>query len=215
MAIVNKLQVFDEQGNLVDYDILASDVKFLPDGKDLPTKLDEMQDDIDHAGQGDGTVTGVKVGSTTYEPTDGVVDLSTPMADKVDKETGKSLMTDAERTKLQNLPTADQLTQQLGGKANDADVVKGVSVNGTAQTKDGNGNVNIEVEGGGLSEEDVSVATSQNGTFTITIGDKSYTIDLRHDHPQYLKFQLCETEAAYAALPTKDSTTLYLIPETT
>lgn len=52
-----------------------------------------------------------------------------------------------EQTKLQNLPTADELTQQLGDKANDNAVVKSISVNGgTAQTPQ-NGNVNIQVQG--------------------------------------------------------------------
>lgn len=50
MAVDNRLQVFDEQGNLVDYDILANDVKFLPDGKDLPTKLAEMEEEIGEGG---------------------------------------------------------------------------------------------------------------------------------------------------------------------
>ena len=46
MAIDKRLQVFDSEGNPVDYDILASDVK-LSDGKDLPTKLTEMEDAIE------------------------------------------------------------------------------------------------------------------------------------------------------------------------
>lgn len=154
MAIDNRLRVYDEQGNPVDYDILASDVKFMPDGKDLPTKLAEMQDEIDEAAQtgGDGTVTGVKVGTTPYNPdSNGVVDLSMPFNGKVDKDPNKELIPSTDLAKLQNLPTADQLTSQLSSKANDADVVKSVSVNGTAQAKDGNGNVNIEVQGGGES----------------------------------------------------------------
>lgn len=50
MAIDKRLQVFDSEGNPVDYDILASDVKFLPDGKDLPTKLGELEEEIGEGG---------------------------------------------------------------------------------------------------------------------------------------------------------------------
>lgn len=119
------------------------------EGESLDDVLDEISESIGEACKG--SVNAVKVGSTPYTPDgDGVVDLSTPFGGKVDKVTGKGLSTNdytaAEKTKLQSLPTADQLTQQLGQKANDNAVVKSVSVNGTAQTKDQNGNVNIEVE---------------------------------------------------------------------
>lgn len=58
------------------------------------------------------------------------------------------------------------------------------------------------------------VSSSQDGTMTITLtnGD-TVTVDLNHNHPQYLKYVLLADEAAYTALTTKDSTTLYLIPE--
>ena len=86
MALDKVLKIYDENGNPVDYDILASDVKFLPGGKTLGEKLTEMEDAIENAGSGDGTVTGVKVGSTPYKPdSNGVVDLSVPFADKATK----------------------------------------------------------------------------------------------------------------------------------
>ena len=168
MAIDKRLQIYDEQGNLVDYDILASDVKFQPDGKDLPTKLAEMDDAIEDAGSGDGTVTGVKIGSTTYEPTDGVVDLSSPMSNKVDKNGTDSLMTAAEHTKLGNLPTATELATQMNSKANDNAVVKTISVNGGTPQTPVNGNVNISVEGGGSVE-------------SVTVSGTKYTPDINGD----------------------------------
>ena len=105
--------------------------------KGLPDVLGEMQDDIDDAKEhGGGSVTGVKIGSTTYEPTEGVVDLSTPFANKVDKVPGKGLSTNdyttEDKTKLTELPT---------------NPVQSITVNGTAQSKDASGNVNIEVSG--------------------------------------------------------------------
>jgi len=49
MALDKVLKIYDENGNPVDYDILSSDVKF-NDGKDLPTKLAEMEDEIGEGG---------------------------------------------------------------------------------------------------------------------------------------------------------------------
>lgn len=144
-----------------------------------------------NAGSGDGTVTGVKVGSTPYDPdNNGVVDLSTPFNAKVDKVDGKGLSTNdyttAEKAKLQNLPTADQLTQQLSTKANSSEVVKSISVNGQTQSKDSNGNVNIQVEGGAVesvtlngtnhepnSQGIVDLGTIQDG-ITPHIGQDGY-----------------------------------------
>lgn len=205
MAIDNRLQVFDEQGNPVDYDILASDVKFLPDGKDLPTKMAELEQEIGDAGSGDGTVTGVKVGNAPYSPDgEGVVDLSTPFNAKVDKVNGYGLSkndyTDNDKTKLDNLPTADQLTTQLGNKANSSEIIKGISVNGQTQSKDQNGNVNIEVQGG--SEVTVTQPDPADGTFTINAGDNHYTIDLKHTHENMAKLQIVDEEPSDPELDT-------------
>lgn len=60
----------------------------------------------------------------------------------------------------------------------------------------------------------ITTASSQsNGSWVLTLSDgDTITIDLNHSHPQYLKYQLI-TQANYTALDTKDSSTLYLIPE--
>ena len=59
-----------------------------------------------------------------------------------------------------------------------------------------------------------SVASQQDGTVVITLtnGD-SITIDLNHNHPAYPKYVYCATQAAYDAITTKESDTLYLILE--
>lgn len=59
-----------------------------------------------------------------------------------------------------------------------------------------------------------SVTSAEDGTIVITLtsGD-TITIDLNHEHPQYPKYVLLADEAAYEALATKESDTLYLIPE--
>lgn len=67
-----------------------------------------------------------------------------------------------------------------------------------------------------LQPSDVSVESpsTPDGTVTINVGSNAYSINLNHSHPQYLKYQLLADEAAYTALATKDSGTLYLIPVT-
>ena len=144
MAIVNKLQVFDEQGNLVDYDILASDVKF-NDGKDLPTKLGEMEEEI-----GEGGYTPPAGGIPKTDLAQSVQDTLDDVADKVDKVAGKGLSTNdyttEDKTKLGNLPT---------------NPVQSISVNGQTQQKDTNGNVNVVVPTVVL--DDAPTAGSPNG----------------------------------------------------
>lgn len=101
-----------------------------------------------------GTVTGVKIGSdgNVIEPENGIIELPAPqevdLSDYVVQEDGKGLSTndytDADKTKLQNLPTADGLIQQLNSKANDNEVVKGINdSDGNALQKNNNGIVTL------------------------------------------------------------------------
>ena len=78
MALDNLLEVYDENGVKQDYDILADDVKFSPDGKDLPTKLAEMQQGIDDAGQ----VNEIVMNGQHYTPTDKVINLGTVVGEQ-------------------------------------------------------------------------------------------------------------------------------------
>ena len=62
-----------------------------------------------------------------------------------------------------------------------------------------------------------SIFTPQpyDGTMIIVLSDNNtITVDLNHQHPAYPKYQLCEDEAEYQAIVTKESDKLYLIPET-
>lgn len=79
------------------------------------------------------------------------------------------------------------------------------------------GSGDIPVQGGG-GEDGVGfddVTTQQDGTIVITLtnGD-TITIDINHQHPQYPKYVYCSSQAAYDAITTKESDTLYLILET-
>lgn len=59
-----------------------------------------------------------------------------------------------------------------------------------------------------------SVSSQQDGTVDITLTNGDViTIDLNHEHPQYLKYVYCSDEAAYNAITSKEADTLYLIPE--
>ena len=90
--------------------------------------------------------------------------------------------------------TSSTMTTALASKQ---DVINDLA---TIRTNSGKGIANV------TSQQDGSVA------ITLANGD-TYTIVLTHTHPQYLKYVLLADEAAYNALATKDSGTLYLIPE--
>ena len=190
------LEQYDKNGNKLD--IYINDDEVMAGGKTLMDKLAEMQDDIDHAGQGDGTVTGVKVGSTPYNPdSNGVVDLSVPFADKATKTELQNAINSLQsaldtligsgnvqgaidtfnevKAFLNGIDTSDPtlfnqlkslsdaitaLQATLNSKANDADVVKSVSVNGTEQPKDTSGNVNVSVPT--MTLDDAPTAGSNN-----------------------------------------------------
>lgn len=144
MAIDKRLQVFDAEGNPVDYDILATDVKF-NDGEDLPTKLAELEEEIGEGG---------------YNPPEGGIP-ATDLAPAVQTSLGKA--DSAYQKPASGIPASDiasgvipdvsgfatktEVNTGLASKANDNAVVKSISVNGgNAQTPQ-NGNVNIQVQG--------------------------------------------------------------------
>ena len=66
----------------------------------------------------------------------------------------------------------------------------------------------------GVGFASVSTPSTPDGTFAITLsnGDR-IIVDMNHSHMEYPKYHLCANEAEYTAITTKDSTTLYLIPE--
>lgn len=92
MALDKVLKIYDENGNDVDYDILAKDVKLLPDGKDLPTKLSEMEQEIEQAASGGYAPPDGGIPATDLSPA--VQDVLNDVANKVDKVPGKGLSTE-------------------------------------------------------------------------------------------------------------------------
>lgn len=67
-------------------------------------------------------------------------------------------------------------------------------------------------DGVGLGSVASPTPADGTATFTLSNGD-TIILDLNHDHLAYPKYHLCADEAEYTAITTKDSTTLYLIPE--
>ena len=111
------------------------------------------------------------------------------------------------------LAKVPQLESALEGKQDT--LQSGVNIK-TINNQPITGPGNLEIEGGGedgVGFDDVS--TQQDGTIVITLtnGD-TITIDINHQHPQYPKYVYCSSQAAYDAITTKESDTLYLILET-
>ena len=126
------------------------------------------------SGGGEGTVTGVKIGETTYTPTEGVVDISTPISNKVDKVTGYGLSkndyTDAEKTKLADLPT---------------NPVTSISVNGGAAQTPSNGNVNLVVETGGetvVINSDGANIVDEHSNNSVLVAPSARQMKLMYDN---------------------------------
>ena len=78
----------------------------------------------------------------------------------------------------------------------------------------GSGDLTIADGEDGVGFESISTPATADGTTQIelTNGD-TITLDLNHQHPQYPKYVYCATQAAYDAITTKESDTLYLILE--
>ena len=164
MALDKVLKIYDEQGNPVDYDILAKDVKFQHDGKDLPTKLAEMEQEIEDAAGGgyappaggipksdlaSGVQSSLDKADTALQQSD-KTELQNEINNKVDAVNGKGLSTN-------DYTDADKAAvATIANKANSADVypksqtynkdevdTKVASAQGTQGPKGDTGNVEI------------------------------------------------------------------------
>lgn len=95
-------------------------------------------------------------------------------------------------------------------------LVSGTNIK-TINTQSLLGSGNITIQGGqdGVGFDSITTPSTPDGTMIITLtnGD-TITMDLNHNHPQYAKYVYCASQAAYDAITTKESDTLYLILET-
>lgn len=109
-------------------------------------------------------------------------------------------------SKQETISTVNVTLENNSGAPSGSASVNGGTVNFTFSNINGTDGV----DGVGFN----SISSPQDGTAIIALTDgNTVTLDLNHNHPQYLKYVLLADEAAYAALATKDSSTLYLIPE--
>ena len=189
---------------LEEVEDLLSDKVDKVDGKGLSTN------DYDNTEKG-------KVASAYQKPNNGIPmsDLSQTVQSAIDNAGGayKKPSTGIPFTDLasgvqDSLSNADSAIQPGGLK----------TINNTSIV--GSGNIDIPpgqdgadgVDGVGFAS--VSTPSTADGTalITLTNGD-TITLDLNHQHTQYPKYVYCATQAAYDAITTKESDTLYLILE--
>ena len=180
MALDKVLIIYDEQGNPVDYDILAKDVKFQPDGKDLPTKLAEMEQEIEDAAGGG------------YAPPAGGIpksDLASGVQSSLDK--ADTALQQSDKTELQN---------EINNKV-DAVNGKGLSTNdftdallAKLNSLDPYTKAQVDALIAAASSGTVSVTTNEDGTFTIHVGSTDYTINLNHTHENMAKVIVVDDE---------------------
>lgn len=164
--------------------------------------------------------TNIKINDVKYDVRDANAARASDLAAKQDVISDLSAIRNgaasgATAVQPSDLPTkVSELTNDAGYTANQG-TVTGISVNGGTAQQPTNGVVNLTVATGGDNDlVDLSDGTANDGAvvFTKRNGD-TITLDLNHAHPQYIKYELLADEAAYNALTTKDSSTLYLIPE--
>ena len=176
----------------------AQEVGALPASTTIPSKTSDLTNDSGFTSNA-GTITGITMNGTS-KGTSGVVDLGTVITAHQDIS-GKANASD--------VYTKTQTDTLLSGKQNTLTFDSTPTASSTNPVT--SGGIKTYVDG---KASITGITTSQDGAFTIAQSDgNSYTVNLNHVHPQYLKYELLADEAAYNALATKDSSTLYLIPE--
>ena len=210
----------------------AQEVGALPASTTIPTKTSDLTNDSGFTSNA-GTITGITMNGTS-KGTSGVVDLGTvitahqDISGKANTSDLADVATSGDYDDLSNKPTIPDtsgfattaaMNTALAGKQDTLTFDTTPTANSTNPVT--SGGIKTYVDGKATI---TGITTSQDGTFTISLSDgNSYTVNLNHVHPQYLtehqslsgyaKFVLCQDEAEYNAIATKDSGTLYLIPE--
>ena len=184
------------------------------EGETLDEVLDEVARSIEEAGQGG------------YAPPAGGIP-KTDLAQSVQESLGAAdsavqpgeLATVAKTGSYNDLKNKPVIPSTTSALINDAGFI---TENAVATKQDalvaGNGIV-IGNDGKTVSvDAEVVQPVTADGTFSVRIGGNTYTINLNHSHPQYVQSTNIAsivkiTQADYEDLATKDSNTLYVIPE--
>lgn len=172
------------------------------DGVTLETKLGQKQATL-VSGTNIKTVNGTSLlgsGNITVQTQMTLDDIPTQGSNNAVKSGG---VYSALAGKQETISTVNVTLENNSGAPSGSASVNGGTVNFTFSNINGTDGIGFN-----------SISSPQDGTaiIALTNGD-TVTLDLNHNHPQYLKYVLLADEAAYAALATKDSSTLYLIPE--
>lgn len=120
--------------------------------------------------------------------------LQTAIDGKVDKESGKSLMTDAERTKLQGIAAGAEVNVQPNWTQTNTSADDYIKNKPTIPAAQVNSDWNASTGKAAILNKPTipvgiaNATTSEDGTWTMTLSNGEYiTIDLNHDHPQYVE----------------------------
>lgn len=154
--------VDDQMSDSSEYAVQNKVVKAYVDA--VSRRLDELVSTGNVQGVID-TFNEIKAFLNNFDESDTLV---AELAKKVDKENGKSLMTDAEHSKLAGLPTGAELTTAMGTK------ISGITMNGNAVTVS-NGVANL----GTVLTQHQSLAgrvQSQDVVSIVKISQADYTI---------------------------------------
>ena len=194
----------DQDGNHV-FPVTHERAVMDSEGVTLETKLGQKQATL-ISGTNIKTVNGTSLlgeGDITVQTQMTLDDIPTQGSNNAVKSGG---VYSAVASKQETISTVNVTLENNSGAPSGSASVNGGTVNFTFSNINGTDGV----DGVGFD----SISSPQDGTATIALtnGD-TVTLDLNHNHPQYLKYVLLADEAAYAALTTKDSSTLYLIPE--
>ena len=182
MALDKILKIYDSDGNEVDYDILANDVKF-QDGVDLPSKIAEMEEDISEAGTGNYTKPADGIPATDL---DASVNESLDKADTAFQKPASGIpKSDLAQGVQDSLDAADSAYQKPASGIPATDLADGVipDVSGLATKTEVNTALGDKVDketGKGLSTEDYTTdektklgALPTNSELTTALGGKA------------------------------------------
>lgn len=170
-------------------------------------KIPTLESEV--SGKQDALQSGVNIKTINGQPIVGPGNIDTGGQITVDSELSESSTNPVQNKVITTALAGKQATLVGSGTGQNIKTINNESILGPG---------NINVQGGQDGEDGVGfddVSTNQDGTIVITLtnGD-TITIDINHQHPQYPKYVYCSSQAAYDAITTKESDTLYLIPET-
>lgn len=118
--------------------------------------------------------------------------VTNALGNKVDKVNGKGLSTNdyttAEKNKLAGIASGAEVNVQadwnVTSTSSDAFIRNKPTI--PTKTSDLVNDSGYTTNTGTLTEADFDVSTQQDGTIVMTVGEDTYTINLNHEHPQYV-----------------------------